>query len=156
MIRKARTSEERFGKTARWLVVLGLLFSLSSSQAVWASIACICQSLSQSDVCECAVGCTPSGGIHGEGVDKSEQDYSVTIFSVTDSQFPGTHGLTCCQPHQQTERPIFTLNQQPQVEAESGASVVVPVVSATVSTAIRTHDPPRSRPLYIRHSCLLI
>jgi hypothetical protein len=135
---------------------LGLLFSLSPSQFAWASIACICQSLSQNESCECAHGCELSGGMHGESNDESEQNHSLINFSATDSQSPGTHGLTCCQPHQQNERPVVTLNQQLHIEAESGAAVVVPVVSATVSAAIRTQDAPRSRPLYIRHSCLLI
>ena len=157
MIGRARRSEERFGRTARWLVALGLLFSLSSSQAALASIACICQSLSRSDGCECAHACDPSGEMRGESSDKAEQHHFVNIISdATESQSPGTHGLTCCQPHQQTERPLVTLNQQPQLEAESGAAVVVTVASATVKAAIRTHDPPRTRPLYITHSSLLI
>ncbi|HSE96704.1 MAG TPA: hypothetical protein VLD57_00450, partial [Blastocatellia bacterium] len=73
--------------------------------------------------------------MHRQSIDKSDQDHSVTIFSVTDSQSPGTHDLTCCRPHQQTERPLVTLSHQPQLEAESGAAVVVPVVSATVTAA---------------------
>jgi hypothetical protein len=150
---RARRVEERLGKAARWLLITGLLFSLSTFQGAW--MGCLCQTPDESEACECAHGCDPSGGMHDETVDKSEHHHSVTQFSVTGSESSGTHSLACCQHSQQSERPIVTFSQQ-LIEEESSPVAAVAVMSPTIEAAIRTHDPPRERPLYVTHSCLLI
>jgi hypothetical protein len=94
--------------------------------------------------------------MHHETGDQSEHHHSVTQFSDTGSESPGTNAFACCQPHQQSETPIIILSQQQPVEVGTFAAVVVSVIPPTVEAAIRTHDPPRSRPLYVTHSCLLI
>ena len=155
-MRRARTVEEDLGKVARWLLISGLLFSLSTFQAAWASMVCMCQTPSESEACECAHGCDPSSGMHHEDSDQSEHHHSVTQFSVTGSESPDTHSFACCQPSQQSERPSITLSQQQPIEVESGTAAVVQTMSSTVEAATRIHDPPHSRPLYVTHSCLLI
>lgn len=152
-MRMASPLKDILGKAARWLFVIGLLFSLSPLQTAWASIACLCQSLSQSEACECAHGCDPSNGMHGETSDQS--GVSETKVSLNVDEWPNSHSVSCCKPQQQSERPVVTRTNQLPVDVSSSQAVFVPVVSATVDVT-RTHDPPRSRPLYVIHSCLLI
>jgi hypothetical protein len=154
-MRSARAEKNRLGSTVRCLFVIGLLFSLSTFQAAWASIACMCQIPSQTDVCECAHACDPASGTHGKASHQSGHDEAETGFSVKGIESPYSNSMACCQPRQQSERPLVTFTNQLPADFESSEAVVAVVVPVTVYVT-RTHDPPRSRPLYIRHSCLLI
>jgi hypothetical protein len=152
-MRSARPQKGILGKAARWLFVIGLLLSFSTFQAAWASTACRCQTLGQSEACEYAHGCDSSDGMYDETSQRSEWAISETKYPPSGRSDSPT--VTCCQPQQQGERPLVTLANQLPVDVGSSQAVFVPVLSATVDVT-RTHDPPRSRPLYIRHSCLLI
>lgn len=143
------------GKAARRLFVIGLLFLLSSLQIVWASAACIYQSLNQSEVCECVHGCNSASGMHPESMTRSVLDASETEFVITRSDSPSRHSQSCCEPQQQTAKPLVALINPLSVESENYPTIVTSVALAVVH-AIKTHDPPHSRPLYVTHSCLLI
>ena len=142
-------------KRGRRLFVIGLLFSLSSLQTVWASAACICQSLSQSEACECMHGCDSASGMHRENMTRPVPDASGTEFAITRSASPSSHSTACCEPQQQSEKLVVTLINPLSIESENYPTIVTSVALAVVH-AINTHDPPHSRPLYVTHSCLLI
>ncbi len=155
MMKRARIIRSSPRVAARWLLVAGLLFSLSTSQAAHALTACMCETQSQVEDCECGDGCDPSSGMHGETSTELSPGGSDTESSVKGIEWPYSNSVTCCRPQQHSERPLITLNNQIPVDAVSHQAVVVPVVSGTVDVT-RTHDPPRSRTLYVTHSCLRI
>ncbi|HWP43951.1 MAG TPA: hypothetical protein VNO14_11985 [Blastocatellia bacterium] len=63
--------------------------------------------------------------------------------------------MTCCGSQQQGEKPAATFTSPPAAGVEDIPAVALPGRLKTAQ-AMRTHDPPRSRPLYVTNSCLLI
>ena len=152
-MKRPRKTKNLTGRAARLLFVVGLLLSLSSFQVAWAAIACLCQSASRAESCECAHGCDPT--MHENGTTGATHDYPETKSSIKWDVSPRTHSMSCCERQQQSEKPVMTFTSPSTVEVEDSPAIVLPTAIA-LAYAIRTHDPPRSRPLYVTHSCLLI
>ena len=160
-MKRNRTTKRSFSKSIRWTLLLAAAVSLLSAQLSGAAILCFCgPPQSEADSCQCEHHCASSAGTHGESGALSNALESHTGATVSDMRgnqaVPSS--LSCCHGRQGAEAAVATVSFQkpdPVKGAPPPSGLDAPTTLASASIDGDLHN-PRSRPLYIALSSLLI
>ncbi len=160
-MKRDRTTKRSFSKSIRWTLLLAAAVSLLSAQISGAAILCFCgPPQSGADSCQCEHHCASSAETHGESGALSNAGGLHTGAIVSDMRGNQTvpNSLSCCHGRQGAEAAVVTGSFQ-RPDPVKGAlppsclDAPVTVASAAIDGFLRN---PRSRPLYIALSSLLI
>jgi hypothetical protein len=154
-----RTKIHIFSRSLGRKLVLGAILSLLSFHQSWAAVVCLCHAQRQprAEACDYKYHCaSPSAMSHGPGVWSSTANLEIGIamFSA-DRGTPSSGAVMCCSQPPSAFRLVATIlvQESPTVAPELPR---IDLGYLTRSASPHILSPPRSRPLYLALSCLLI
>lgn len=144
------------------MLLRGIALLLLFTQQSWAVIICHCvpKNESQHACCLTARHSEHTAGMHYEDADTHTSGSCLDERSpASDDDLSGAPQGTgmCCQLAQQAEIQAISISLSNPLPAENSLSVLnVALLMASAPEYIGILQPPRSRPLYLTHSSLLI
>lgn len=162
---KDQTSKRIIMSAARRALIIGVTLSLFSAQVAWAAAACLCNHQTESEIryCHCEHQRAPAHESHHGVISHENSDSHFTTphsgNGATKDAVRGNDSLPsaaiCCRLNPPASEPVIPVAvQEPGAVEEVGPITVHEPSVTTVPAGI--DRPPRSRPIYLSLSSLLI